>query len=416
MNTSGIDLILRSIDLAFDRRKLALALAGIAVSAIGSGFFAWIGSQLGDNVALASIFLLIGLIFAWATISLFAGAITRLSYGDLAGWPARKALDAVQDAFQRLPSLLFAPLLLGIAWIGVILAQWLLMLLGRIPYLGELLVAVLFLPAVLLNTLMLVILLAGIWLVFPVAIGENAGVSQTLRRVVDVTRRAPGRILTYMGITLLLSLLVTAVLAALVLVAYSLTLTLTVTGMSPLRAMQMGLGNILNVFIPLLGPAGSLVGLFGSGRLLGGSVPVTMDIAGALLSLETLVLLLGSAWAVPWVFSLTASCAVHQLVAGTAPAQAAPAPQPAAWSPPVQPPTYIPPRPESFPPPVLPPQPVRPTYPPPAQPYVPTQVITPPPPISPSPVAPPQPRLCRSCGRPLANPNSRFCQVCGAKQ
>jgi len=461
MNTSGIDLILRSIDLALDRRKLTLAFAGILLSAIGSGIFVWAVQQVSDSLALSAIFSLFGLLVAWVVISLFAGAITQLSYGDLAGWSPRGLADALLSALQHLPSLLFAPLLLGLASVGVLLMELVLMLLGRIPYLGELLVAVLFLPAVLLNALMFVIVFAGTWLVYPVAMGENAGVLQTLRRVIDITRRNPARILTYLGMTVILSLLLVVVLLALAFGAYVLTLMLTVAGMSLERALQMGLSNILGQLGPLVGLMGPMGGLLGSpfsGGLFGGTAstpPLTMDIAGALIGLETALLWLGAIWAVPWVFNLTASCAVFQSVAGQAPApRPAPAMQPAAWSPPVP---YNAPSPVSPPyaaQPVQPVQPAQPIYPAPAQPArVPTspmqppqaplpaqpasQVYTPPPyarpqrgdeaptfvtppkpPVAAPPPVPPvaAPRVCRVCGKPLASPNSRFCQACGAKQ
>jgi hypothetical protein len=420
MNMSGLDLVLKSIDLSFDWRKLALAILGIIATVLGGGLFVWIGNQLAGVLGL--LFGLVGLLVAMAINALFMGAITRLSYDDLAGQPTLRGLTAaLLDAVPRLPTLFLSPLLLVLGVVAVIIVEAVLLLLGRIPFLGEIIVALVFLPLILINAFLFIVVAASTWLIIPIAVAENAGVMPAIQRAIDLTRRAPGRIVIYLIITTFLAFFIVVGVGLLLLLAYSVTLSLTVTGMSFQRAIQMGLSG----FMSLLGPMGGLLfynyGGFGGFR----DIPITMTLANLLITLETFVLWFGVVFALPRVFTLTAAGAVYLNVVGQAPApQPQPMPQqPPAWTPPTPAPASAPapaPAAAGWPPPPASSysnQPVQPaaTYTPPSA-YTPTVQASPaytPPPVS---NMPPAVRLCVSCGKPLANPSSRFCQACGARQ
>jgi hypothetical protein len=419
MNMSGLDLVLKSIDLSFDWRKLALAILGIVATVLGGGLFIWIGNQLArDAGVLALLFNLVGLLVAMAINALFMGAITRLSYDDLTGQSTGRGLTAaLLDAVPRLPTLFLSPLLLVLGVVAVIIAEAVLLLLGRIPILGEIIVALVFLPLILINAFLFIVLAASTWLIIPIAVAENAGIVPAIQRAIDLTRRAPGRIVIYLIITTFLAFFIVLGVGLLLSLAYSITLSLTITGMSFERALQMGLSG----FMSLLGPMGGLLrysyGGFGGFR----DIPITMTLANFLITLETVVLWFGAVFALPRVFTLTAAGAVYLNVVGQSPA-----PQPMPQPMPQQPPVWSPPAAAPAPapaaaawPPAAPPysnQPVQPAAyaPPPA--YTPTVQAGPaytPPPVS---NIPPAARSCVSCGKPLANPSSRFCQVCGARQ
>ena len=409
MNASGFDLILRAIDLSFDRRKLSLAILGAIATVIVGGVFVWIGNQLArDTGILALLFYLTGLIGAVATMAVFSGAITRISYGDLVGQPVQRISEALSLSLGRLPTLLLSPLLIVLGVAVAALIEALALLIGRIPILGELIVSIAFVPLVLFNAFLPIVVAVSVWLIFPIAIAENAGVIQAIQRTIELIRRAPGRIMLYLIMSALLSILVVVGAGLLLVSAYSMTLTLTVSSMSFERAMQMGLSNL--VF--LLGPFGNLNSLFyyyGSfGRFAYEAPPITMNIAALLLILGTAVLWFGLVFALPNVFNLTASCAVYLGVTGQAsnPRPAA-APQPA-WSPAPPPPTPPAPVPQSPYPPPTPSVQYTPTVAQPSPAYPPT-------PPAPRPV-PPAARLCIKCGKPLPSPTSRFCQACGTQQ
>lgn len=399
MNASSFDLILRAIDLSFDRRKLSLAILGAIATVIVGGVFIWIGNQLArDTGILAMLFYLVGLIGAVATMAVFSGAITRISYGDLIGQPMHRISEALSLSLGRLPTLLLSPLLIVLGVAVAVLIEALTLLIGRIPILGELIVSIAFVPLVLFNAFLLIVVAVSVWLIFPIAIAENAGVIQAIQRTIELVRRAPGRIMLYLIMSALLSILVVAGAGLLLVSAYSLTLTLTVSSMSFERAMQMGLSN----FAFLLGPFGNLNSLFyysGFGRFAYEAPPITMNIAALLLILGTAILWFGLVFALPNVFNLTASCAVYLSVGGQAftPRPAA-APQPA-WSP-------------APPPPAPQPMPPQPPYTPPTPPVQYTPTVAQP---SPHPM-PPAARLCVKCGKPLPSPTSRFCQACGTQQ
>jgi hypothetical protein len=419
MNMSGLDLVLKSIDLSFDWRKLALAILGIVATVLGGGLFIWIGNQLArDAGVLALLFNLVGLLIAMAINALFMGAITRLSYDDLTGQPAQRGLTtALLDAVPRLPTLFLSPLLLVLGVLAVIVVEAVLLLLGRIPILGEIIVALVFLPLILINAFLFIVLAASTWLIIPIAVAENAGVIPAIQRAIDLTRRAPGRIVVYLIITTFLAFFIVLGVGLLLFLAYSVTLSLTITGMSFERAIQMGLSG----FMSLLGPMGGLLrynyGGFGGFR----DIPITMTLANFLITLETFVLWFGAVFALPRVFTLTAAGAVYLNVVGQVPApqpMPMPMPQQPAWTPPAAAPAAA-----AWPPAAPPPtpsysnQPVQP-----AAAYTPQPAYTPtvqagpaytPPPVS---NIPPAARLCVSCGKPLANPSSRFCQACGARQ
>lgn len=418
MNASGFDLILRAIDLSFDRRKLLLAILGAVATVVVGGLFVWIGTQLArDAGILALLFYMVGLIGAVATMTVFSGAITRISYGDLIGQPVRSAGEALSAALGRLPTLLLSPLLMFLGVGAVLLIEALALLLGRIPILGELIVSIAFVPLVLFNAFLLIVVAVSAWLIFPIAIVENAGIIQAIQRTIELTRRAPGRIMLYLVMAGVLSIIIVVGVGLLLLLAYSLTLTLTVSSMSFERAMQMGLSN----FAFLMGPFGGLSSLYyygGFGGFAYQAPPITMSIAAVLIMLGTAVLWFGVAFALPNVFNLTASCAVYLSVSGQTPA-----PRPAASPQPAWPPVPPQPMPQPAPRPAPQPQspytpPVMPPTPSPVQ-YTPTvaQQLQAYPPMPPAPQPmPPMARLCVKCAKPLASPTSRFCQACGTQQ
>ena len=352
MQTTGIDLLLKAIDVSLDRRKLALAVLGLVAAGVIGGIFFGLAVSV-DNAVAVALLALLGLIAVWVITTLFTGAISKMSYESLVGRPPLDVGDALRYAANHLTSLLFAPLLLAAVILAVYIAEVIVLLLGRIPTLGPILSSLLFLPLVLINMFLLAFVFFGAWLVPAIIAGEGTGVMETLSRLRTIVRQAPGRIATYWVMTLLLMLILGIVLLTVMSIA--------ITQTQALSTMIASGGSPSALTDPL--------GLFGEFGLDAGIVGLLYLLASLLLSAVVV--------AIPYfVFPLACACATHISVTGGAPA-AIPAAQPA----PVPPPARMP---------------------------------APPPVQAPAQQAPAALRYCKQCGGPL-RPGAGFCGQCGAR-
>ena len=393
MQTAGLDTIFRAIDVALDRRKLTLAFLGALAIIIGTGFFAYLAGTVNDGAS-AVIFLVMAGLAAWTLNALFSGALACMSWHDLTTGRKFTMVEALTFSSQHILSFALSPLALGVVGVAVVLAEVLLFMLGRIDHIGELLVSVLFLPTVIVNALLMVGVVGGSWLVFPIIAESGTDPIKTVRRVVDVVYRAPGRLVGNLILALFVVALTMLILWPLVIVGYTQTITLIGAGLGEEKMTQIVLASVLDA-LPL--PT-SILGL---GRVLYGEVPFTIEAAGFLMGLETIVLLVGAIYVFPWVFLLTVSCAIYSSLTGVASA-------PASAAVPASPkPASISPSPSLFPvPPTVPaPPPVQPI----ATPY------QPPPVASHGPQIPSAGSACIQCGRPI-NLGSHFCPYCGKPQ
>jgi len=353
MQTTGIDLLLRAIDVSLDRRKLALAVLGLVVSGVIGGIFFGLARRV-DDIAVKALLALLGLIAVWVVAALFIGAISKMSYESLTVRAPLAMGEALRYATKHLTGLLFAPLLLWVVVLAVYIAEAIVLLLGRISTAGPILTSLLFLPVVLINMFLLITVSVGAWLVPAIIAGEGTGAMDTLSRLRAIVRQAPGRIVIYWVTTAFLMVILGLVLLTLMSVAIAQTEALS----------SLASGGALALLTSLFGgnPLDYLEGSFGAG---GGAVNIAILLRVlALLLLSTVVV------AIPYfIFPLTCACAAHISVAGGAPA-AVPAPRPV----PVPPPAQAP----------------------------------PPPP------APAVTRYCNQCGGPL-RPGAAFCGQCGAR-
>jgi len=321
MQTTGIDLLLRAIDVSLDRRKLALAVLGLVAAGLIGGIFFGLAASV-DNAIATALVALLGLIAVWVVAALFTGAISKMSYESLVGRPALDVGDALRYAANHLTSLLFAPLLLAAVILAVYIAEAIVLFLGRIPTLGPILTSLLFLPLVLVNMFLLAFVLFGAWLVPAIVAGEGTGVMETLSRLRTMARQAPGRIATYWVMTLLLVLILGIVLLTVMSIAITQT-----EGLSTIAS-----GGSPTFITGLLGasPIDYLLGpFFGGGRAM--EVAILFYVL-ALLFLSIVVV------AIPYfIFPLACACATHISVAGGAPAAIPVAPPKPAVQAPVQP-------------------------------------------------------------------------------
>jgi hypothetical protein len=332
MQSTGFDTIMKSIDVALDRRKLGLGFAGALSFILVGALFGFLGVTVSDEVAVSVIFFILGALGAWVLYALFSGAIARMSWQDLNQGHRPKASEALAYSWSHILSFLFTPLALLILALLIIVVEVLLLLLGRIPYLGELLVSLAFLPLVVINILLLIGIATGMWLIFPIIAARGSSVIETLERVVAIVRRSPMRLVTYFVLASIIVIFTLIVLWSLVGAGRFLTL----------RAMNAGVGEesmsqiaSSNAFGALAMPGAAITSvpsmLFGEvigllpeplGDLLGsqdffGFGPLeeprfTMDIAGFIMGLSTVALFAGLIYVFPWVFTLSVSCSIYQ--------------------------------------------------------------------------------------------------------
>ncbi|UCG23410.1 MAG: hypothetical protein JSW55_14845 [Chloroflexota bacterium] len=424
---------MRSIDVALDRRKLGLAFGGALAFILAGALFGFLGVTVSDEVVVSAIFLILGALASWVLYALFSGAIAHMSWQDLTQGARPTASEALAFSWSHIVSFLFSPLALLVLALLIIVIEVLLLLLGRIPYLGELLVSLAFLPLVVVNILLLIGLAAGMWLIFPIVAARGSGVVETLQRVVAIVRHSPLRLVTYFAIALIIVVFTLAVLWFLVVAGRFVTLRAMNAGVGEDTMRQIATSNPFGalalpgaavssipqlLFGEVLGslpePLGSLLGSQGFFGFQSFEEPrFTMDIAGFIMGLSTVALFAGLIYVFPWVFTLSVSCSIYhnlgdedevEKLQGAVPSFRKPAAAPPVqasgegapaqgWSyqPPAQPGGYQPPAADS-----------PGTYQPPGD-------------APGAGVAASSMKPCIECGREV-KVNSRFCPFCGSSQ
>jgi hypothetical protein len=300
---SGLDLLLRAVDASLDRRKLLVTLAGTALAGLAAFLAFLIADSIQyESVPLFVLFAVIGVILVWVIMSLTFGAVTQISYADLAGRNPVTVREAARYALRRAADFALAPLALLFVVALVGLAEVIIMLIGRVPYVGELLVSLLFLPALVLNLFLVVVVSFGSSLIYPVIVDRGRGVAGTLMHVLVVIRHAPARVAFYLGIAGLLAAIATGVLWLLLSGALILTMQALMAGLGLPKFSAIGLGSIQDV-LPVIGALGGIYGGTGGSSF-------TYTLAGRLIELGVLVAL-AFALAFPLVLQISLACAVY---------------------------------------------------------------------------------------------------------
>jgi hypothetical protein len=300
--SGGLDLLIQAIDISLDTRKLLVTLGGTALAAVAGFLCFLIASNLGlRNVVISALFALFGAVLVWVIMSLTFGATTRMSYGELSGSGPISVRDAVSFALRRWAEFLFTPLAVVILTGLVVVAEVVILLIGRVPYIGEVIDSLLFLPALVVNLFLAVLILFGSSLIYSAVVDKGRGVFGTLHYVLVLVRHAPGRIVLYLGASSILTAIAVTILWALV--GWGIMITL--------LALQAGLGDkSMTMLIP------------SAGNILGSSNPLSVLLGGAqevafTTMLSTRLIQMGLAIAValtlafPLVLMLSLACAVY---------------------------------------------------------------------------------------------------------
>lgn len=300
---AGLDLIFQAIDVVLDPKKLGLALLGFLLASLVGAIFFWLfGRVFLDSPVIGIVLGLMGTILLWIVFVFLMSTITRLILTELLTGEQGTIRKALQYAIRHLAASLFSPLVLTIGLLLIMVAEGVILLLGRIDYLGEVVVSLLFLPLVLLNLAILVVAVFGTVLTFPVIADRGSGILDTVSTVLTILRRRPGRVIAYMMLASAVSLLIFLFVLYLLSSALYLTSSLVIVGMEPGKFSAVAGGSL----IPGLPGLGG--GLF-SGTFWG-QPPATFTVARFFLGLAVTVILVSTV-AIPQMFFLASTCAVY---------------------------------------------------------------------------------------------------------
>ncbi len=299
----GVDLLLAAVDVSLSRNKLIMALAGTLAAGLILGLATFIATRIAfDGPVFALLFTAFGAILAWLAVTLTIGAVTRMSLNDLTGRPSMSVSEAAQYAFRRLPEFALAPLALAALVAIVVLAEVVVMLVGRVGGVGQVLASLLFVPAVVVNLFLIVLVLFGNSLLFPIIVDRGRGVFGGISYLLKLMRKTPGRVIFYLGFSMIVTWLATLALWMLVSLALAMTMGVLTSGAGIASAGSMLTGGALGML-----PMGDALDLLGG---LGGFGSASSILAGRLLQLGT-VLTLAVAFAFPLVLQVAMGAAVY---------------------------------------------------------------------------------------------------------
>jgi hypothetical protein len=223
-----------------------------------------------------------------------------MSHADLTGQPPVTVRDALSFGWRRLPELTLTPVACLVIVSAIGLAGTLVLLIGRVDYIGEVVVSLLFLPALALNLFLIVLVSFGISLIAPTIVDRGRGVIGTLQSVFALMRRIPGQAALYLSLSWLLTGLVTWIIWGIVALALAVTMQMLLAGMGLNKLSNIAL-SWLPIPIPWGGP--SFFSGFGARRF-------TYDVARFVLQLGILGAI-ALALAFPFVLQVNLACAVY---------------------------------------------------------------------------------------------------------
>lgn len=303
---AGLDLMFRAMDVALDRRKLALAVLGFLAAGILGALLFWVFGRLTlDSVLLSVVVGLVGAILLWCILTFATATLSRLIFRELGEGKRETVRDALRYASQHFLVYLLSPLVLVIGLVLVLVGESVFLLLGRVQYVGELAVSLAFLPLVILNLAVILVAWFGTALIYPTIADRGGGIVDTITSVLALIRRAPGRLVAYMMLAGVTSVLMLVFCFYLIFAAVSTTSALAGVSIEADRFAA------LAGWLPL-DPSDLLPGLvLGSYSGYGlREPPLTITIARFLIGLSMLGLGM-VVLAIPQMFFLASTCAVY---------------------------------------------------------------------------------------------------------
>jgi len=220
----GISDVFDCIEISFDRKKIVFQLIGTAIAAGAAFLGVWLGS-MSSNAVIASAAQLIGFVVAFLSIIVTLTAVSRMSYKELTTGEKLSAKQALEFCKKNISSIIITPLLVVLAAALVILAEYLVFLLGRFAV-GQIFISIFSGPVLLINALIALLLTMGIFVMYPIIAVDESGPVKTLRKMFAVITSAPMQVLMSSSLATIIIVPVIASLAGLLSVANITTITL----------------------------------------------------------------------------------------------------------------------------------------------------------------------------------------------
>jgi len=220
----GISDVFDCIEISFDRKKIVFQLIGTAI-AVGAAFLGvWLGS-LSSNGIIASAAQLIGFVVAFLSMIVTLTAVSRMSYKELTVGEKLSAKEALAFCKKNISSIIITPLLVVLAAVLLLAAEYLVFLLGRFA-IGQIFISLFSGPVLLINALIVLLLTMGIFVMYPIIAVDESGPVKTLRKMFAVITSAPMQVLMSSSLATIIIVPVIASLAGLLSVANITTITL----------------------------------------------------------------------------------------------------------------------------------------------------------------------------------------------
>lgn len=200
----GINEVFDCLDVAFDRKKIVLQLAGMAIAAGIVFLSSWLGGLAGNGL-ITSIVNIAGLIGAILVMAVVFAAISRMSYKELTVGEKLPAKEALAFSRKNLASIILSPVIVIAAGGAVLLAEYLVFLLGRSSLL-QIVISVLSAPILLINAVIVLAFVLAAFFIYPVIAVDESGPVKTSRKVLSAAVSAPAKVLSGAALTVLLGL------------------------------------------------------------------------------------------------------------------------------------------------------------------------------------------------------------------
>mgnify|MGYP001001388634 CR=1 len=232
----GISEVFDCLEVAFDRKKILFQLIGTALAAGSVFLFSWIGILTGNYVG-SNIFNIIGLIMAFVLTAFTFTGVSRMAYKELTVGEKISVKDALEFSKKNTLSVILSPIMIAAAGGIVILAEYLVFLLGRFS-IFQVIISIFSIPVLLINAVIILTLATGLFLVYPIIAVDGSGPFKTSKNILSAVISAPVKVLSGAALAALIGIPVISVLGGILFLANISTISMFGTASGIFEAMR----------------------------------------------------------------------------------------------------------------------------------------------------------------------------------
>ncbi|MFA5103728.1 MAG: hypothetical protein WC527_00900 [Candidatus Margulisiibacteriota bacterium] len=232
----GVSEVFDCLDVAFDRKKILLQLAGIAIS-VGAVFLSsWIGGQIKNDLT-ANIINILGMVAVFLIMATIFAAISRMAYKELTVGEKLSQKEALAFSKKNLVSIIFSPVIIVAAGGAVLLAEYLIFILGRFSAF-QIIISIFSVPVLLINAVIALTFALAVFFIYPIIAVDESGPIKTSRKILSAAVSAPVKVLCGSALTALLGIPVILSLASILFLANISTISMFGTASGIFEAMK----------------------------------------------------------------------------------------------------------------------------------------------------------------------------------